>query len=202
MAIAKSYLPLLRLLKDFSEDPKTVELSIVTLSHCLIATLCEDGMKIDAAFGKSLDLQDVVKTVTDALRKPSASRVLVDHSVQLLAVSTFHCKIPPTTVNLLVAGLRTKDWIFRSTCLGGLVRLHANESEPDQRGLDPTKLIACVSKPAPSHLNEILRAYGFEKCETYVTLNTSRDFQRAMMNCVSTGDLYSLGITLAGFILR
>ncbi|KAF7348541.1 Bin3-type SAM domain-containing protein [Mycena venus] len=201
MEIAKSYLPLLQVLKD-AEDPKTIELSIVTLSHCFIAALCDDGMKLNPTLARSLDLKGVVTAVTEALHQPFPSRVLVDHSVQLLAVSTLHCKVPPSTVTFLVAGLRSKDWIFRSTCLGGLIRLHQTEAEPDQRGMDPMKLIACVSKPAPSHLNDILLAYGFEKCETMLTLKTANEFQRAMMNSVSTHDLYTLGITLAGFILR
>ncbi|KAJ7253706.1 hypothetical protein B0H12DRAFT_1116271 [Mycena haematopus] len=202
MEIARSYLPLLRVLKDFPDDPKTVELSIVTLSHCFIAALCDDGVKLDATLGRSLDLKGVVDAITDALRKPSPSHILIDHSLQLLAASTLSYKVPVTTTNFLVAGLRSKDWIFRCTCLGALLRLHQNEAQPDQRELDPMKLIACVSRPAPSHINEILRAYGFEKCETYVTLKTANDFQRAMMSCVSSHDLCSLGLTLAGLILR
>ncbi|KAJ7098295.1 hypothetical protein C8R44DRAFT_811280 [Mycena epipterygia] len=200
--IAKSYLVLVRLLKEFPDDPKTVELSIVTLSHCLMSTISDEGMKIDPRFGESLDLQEVLKIVTETLRKPFPSRVLVDHSVQLLAMSTLHCKVPPSTAHFLVAGLRSTDWIFRCTCLGALVRLHRKQSEPDQRALDPMKLMACASKPAPPHLNEILRAYGFQACETYMTLKTSSEFQQAMMNTISTGDLYTLGITLAGFVLR
>lgn len=200
--IAKSYLVLVRLLKEFPDDPKTVELSIVTLSHCLMSTISDEGMKIDPRLGESLDLQEVLKIVTETLRKPFPSRVLVDHSVQLLAMSTLHCKVPPTTTHFLVAGLRSTDWIFRCTCLGALVRLHRKQSEPDQRALDPMKLMACASKPAPPHLNEILRAYGFQACETYTTLKTSSEFQQAMMNTISTGDLYTLGITLAGFVLR
>ncbi|KAF8217753.1 hypothetical protein K438DRAFT_1656655 [Mycena galopus ATCC 62051] len=202
MEIAKSYRPLLCVMKDFPDDPKAVELSIVTLSHCFVAALCDDGMKLDPRLAKSLDLEGVVKAITDALHKPSASRVLIDHSVQLLAAVTLHCKVPPTTVNFLVAGLRSKDWIFKCTCLGALLRLHQNEAEEDQRGMDPMKFMACVSRPAPSHLNEVLRAYGFEKCETYVTLKTTGEFQRVMMGVVSSHDLYSLGLTLAGFILR
>ncbi|KAJ7731107.1 hypothetical protein DFH07DRAFT_929368 [Mycena maculata] len=202
MKIAKSYLLLLRLLQDFPDDPKTVELSIVVLSHSLISTISDEGIKIDAHLGESLDLRDIVGIVTETLHKPAPSRVLVDHSVQLLASSTLHCKVPPTTVKFLVAGLRSNDWIFRCTCLGGLVRLHRNESEPDQRSLDPMKLMDCVSRPVPSHLNDILQAYGFQRSETLLTVKTAGEFQKAMMNSVSTHDLYTLGIALAGFILR
>ncbi|KAJ6616468.1 hypothetical protein B0H10DRAFT_1949115 [Mycena sp. CBHHK59/15] len=202
MEIAKWYLVLVRLVKEFPDDRKTVELAIVNLSHCLISAISDEGLKVDAHFGDSLELQDVLQGVTDALHRPFPSRVLVDHSVQLLAMSTLHHKVPPTTANFLVAGLRSKDWIFRCTCLGGLVRLHREESEPDQRGLDPMKFMACVQKPIPPHLNEIVRAYGFKECETYLTLNASSEFQSAMMSCVSTGDLYSLGIKIAGLILK
>ncbi|KAJ7484420.1 hypothetical protein FB451DRAFT_1232475 [Mycena latifolia] len=202
MAIAKWYLDLLRIMKQFPDDPKTLELSIVTLSHCLISTLSEDGVKIDHKLGESLDLEDVLEIVTEALRKPFPSRVLVDHSVQLIAMSTLHSRVPPSAARFLVAGLRSKDWIFRCTCVGGLLRLHRNEAESDQRSLDPMRLMAAVSRPAPSHLNEILRAYGFQECETYITMKTAQEFQSAMMSTVRTRDLYSLGILLAGFILR
>ncbi|KAJ7255299.1 hypothetical protein C8J57DRAFT_1346013 [Mycena rebaudengoi] len=202
LEITKWYLDLLRLLKEFPDDPKTVELTIVTLSHCLISTISDEGLKIDPKLGPSLDLQGILKIVTDTLHNPFPSRVLVDHSVQLMAMSTLHSKIPTTTAHFLIAGLRSKDWIFRSTCLGGMVRLHRNDSEPDQRHLDPNKLIECVSKPAPPHLNDILEAYGFQQCETYLTMKTASDFQKAMMGCVRTGDLYSLGLMLASFILR
>ncbi|KAJ6469483.1 hypothetical protein C8R45DRAFT_1017230 [Mycena sanguinolenta] len=204
MEIARTGSPaLFRSLREFPQDHQTVELAIVTLSHCFIAALCDDGVKLDPSLAKSLDLKSAVDAITDALhRLASPSRVLIDHSVQLLAATTLHCKVPPSTVNFLVAGLRSKDWVYRCICLGALLRLHQNEAEEDQRGMDPMRLMACVSRPAPSHLNEILRAYGFEKCETYVTFKTSNEFQRAMMNCVSSHDLYSLGLTLAGFILR
>ncbi|KAJ7512500.1 hypothetical protein B0H11DRAFT_1951488 [Mycena galericulata] len=200
--IAKWYLDLLRLLKKFPDDPKTVELSIVTLSHCLISTVSDEGLKIDPRFAESLDLREVVQVTTDALRKPSPSRSLVDHGVQLLAMSTLHCKVPPTTANFLVAGLRSKDWIFRSTCLGALLRLHRNEAEQDQRAFDPMKFMACMSRSVPPHLNNILRAYGFQQCETYLTVQTASEFQQAMINSVQTHDLYALGITLASLILR
>ncbi|KAJ7698629.1 hypothetical protein B0H17DRAFT_1006605 [Mycena rosella] len=203
MEIAKSgYLILLRILQEYPDDPKTVELSIVTLSHCLISTISDEGVKIDRHLGESLDLTDILKIVTDTIRRPFPSRILVDHSVQLLAMSTLHSDVPPTSARFLVAGLRSKDWIFRCTCLGGLVRLHRKQSESDQRALDPMKLMAAVSRPAPPHLSEILRAYGFQQCEAYLTMKTASDFQSAMMNCVSTRDLYSLGLSLASFILR
>ncbi|KAJ7150977.1 hypothetical protein C8R43DRAFT_1005813 [Mycena crocata] len=202
LEIARSYQVLVRLLREFPDDPKTVELATVTLSHCLISTISDEGMRLDPQFAPSLDLQDVVKMVTDTLRKPAPSRTLVDHGVQLLAVSTLHCEMPQTTINFLTAGLRSRDWIFRCTCLGGLVRLHRRESEPDQRSLDPMKLMSVAYNRAPPQLNDILVAYGFPRCETYLTMKTATDYQKAMMDVVRTHDLYSLGIVLAGFILR
>ncbi|KAJ7089251.1 hypothetical protein B0H15DRAFT_840062 [Mycena belliarum] len=202
MEISKWYRDLLRVLKEFSDDPKTIELSIITLSHCIVAALSEDGIKADPKLGESLDLKDVAGTVTDALHKPFPSRVLVDHSVPLIAVSTLNSQAPPSAVKFLVAGLRSKDWIFRCTCLGGLFLLHREEAESDQRLLDPTKMMMAMSRPAPPHLNAILSSYGFQQCESYLTMKTANDFQTAMMDCIRTRDLYSLGILLAEFILR
>ncbi|KAK7059703.1 hypothetical protein R3P38DRAFT_2495642 [Favolaschia claudopus] len=203
LALAKlAHKPLLNAMESFPEDPRTVESAIVTLSHCLIAALSDDGMKLEPGLSKSLDLETAVIAVTEALHKPFVSRILVDHSVQLLAAATLHYKVPPSTTRFLVAGLRSNDWVLRCTCLGGIIRLHQRDCEPDQRFSDPMKLIACASRPAPSHLNDILRAYGFERCEITITLKTTTEFQRAMMDCVSSHDLYSLGLKIAGFILR
>ncbi|KAJ6491306.1 hypothetical protein C8R47DRAFT_976831 [Mycena vitilis] len=199
MEIAKSYQPLLRLLQEFPEDPEIVDPCITILSHSLIATMGDDGTKLDPTFIESCDLMGIAKAVTEGLRK-SPSRVSIEHAGQLLNVMAQYCKVPPTTVNFLIAGLRSKDWVFRCTCLGGLVRLHQREEEPDLMKMDPRVLIDCVSKPAPSHLNDILRAYGFQRCETTMHLQTSLANQRAMMSCASTRDLYTLGVTLAGFI--
>ncbi|KAJ6491308.1 hypothetical protein C8R47DRAFT_1214699 [Mycena vitilis] len=201
MEVAKSYRTLLRLLKECQEDHLNVDRCINILSHSFIAALGDEGAKTDPKFIESCDLVDVAQTVTEALRK-SPSRFSLDHTAQLLNVMTLHCKVPPTTVNFLVAGLRSQDLTLRCTCLGALVRLHEKESELDRRIVDPRTLMECVTKPAPSHLNEILRAYGFQRCDTYITVQMTSDYQGAMMNCASTRDLYTLGLTLAEFITR
>ncbi|KAJ7698664.1 hypothetical protein B0H17DRAFT_1328545 [Mycena rosella] len=160
MEIAKSgYLLLLRILKEYPDDLKTVELSIVTLSYCLISSISDEGVKIDPHLGSGPNGHP-----EDSDRHSRSPPVF--------------CDVPPTSARSL------------------------KQSESDQRALDPMKLVAAVSRPVPPHLSEILRAYGFPQCETYLTMKTASNFQSAMMNCVSTRDLYSFGLSLAIFILR
>ncbi|KAJ7054434.1 hypothetical protein C8F01DRAFT_1163333 [Mycena amicta] len=194
--------PLLQVMKDFPEDQRSVKQAIITISHCVTAALSEDGVKKDPRLGKSLPLDDTVKAFTDALRQPSPGYELVQHAINFLAVSSQHCKLPQSTLNLLVAGLRSKDWVFRGTCLGGLVRLHIHGAEDDQRLLDPMALMRAATQAPPPHLNEILMAYGFNKCEIFIQTKTSGDFQKAMMGVLQTKDMYTLGKTLAEIILR
>ncbi|KAJ7636952.1 hypothetical protein FB45DRAFT_977452 [Roridomyces roridus] len=202
VAIAKHYPVLLRVLKDLPDDERAVELSVITLSHCLTAAFSDEGKQVDPQFTPTADLRGIVEAVTTAFRRAAPSRTLSDHAVKLLSISTLHCQVPPATVDCLVAGLRSKDWIVRSTCLGGLIDIHQKDAEEDQRHLDPMKLMQAVMRPAPSHLSQISGAYGFQRCETYLTLHSSREHQSAMMKAAQTHDLYVLGLSLAGLIPR
>ncbi|KAF7318261.1 Bin3-type SAM domain-containing protein [Mycena chlorophos] len=193
--------PLLQVIKDFPDDRNAVRLAIITISHCLSACLT-DGTEKNPHIAESLPLLEAVAALTDALRQPNPGYELVQHAIEFLAVSSQHCKLPQSTINLLVAGLRCKDWVFRATCLGGLVRMHAQGAQDDQRSMDPNAVMRCGSQTPPSRLHDIMREYGMEKCETRITLKTSMDYQKAMTDVVRDYDMYGLGKKLAEIILR
>jgi len=203
--IARETPTLIRLIQEHPDDIKVAELSIVTISHAVCAvTNVEDNP--DTKFLTSLNMPNVLRVVTDTLRKPTAPHYLVNHAAALLAGSTLYCskecKGCPSMVTFLVAGLRSIDAAFRCLCLGGLIRLHRMEAEHDQRLHDPRKMVACIERGFPPDLSEILMDYGPDRCDTVNILKTSAENQRAMMTVAQDHDIYALALKLAPLIIR
>lgn len=204
--IAKHANALTKLMQEHPEDDKVAELSVTTLAHSVVA-VCEGGAApANPKVLSSLDMPTILQEVLKAVKRPASTSYTLDHAVELFAMGTLHAsaayKAYPPAVNLLVAGLRSKDWVIRCTCLGGLIRLHRHEAEDDQRGLDPNIFIGAIQRGFPGHLSDVLMAYGPTDCDIYLTLQTSTDFQKAMVACAQNKDLYRLGLKLAEFILR
>ncbi|CAK5268828.1 unnamed protein product [Mycena citricolor] len=193
---------LLKTMADLPDDGQAVSLAVATLSHCILAAVDEPGEEKDLDLIKRLPLRDIVLTVTHALRRHPRDRQMQEHAISLLANCTMHCDVPPTTVNLLVAGLRSRDWTLRCICLGGLVRLHRESSEEDIQMFDPNNLIQAAQKGAPGPVADILSAYGVLRCETTLTAQCTVAFQRTMYKILDDHDLYALGLTIAGLIVR
>ncbi|KAF7323691.1 Bin3-type SAM domain-containing protein [Mycena kentingensis (nom. inval.)] len=192
---------LLTVLNDLPADSQTVELAIVTLEHCMHPILADDATPACQRIKGSLPLLETVKVLTEVLRRRAADYNLVSHAIGYIALTAHHVKLPETTLKLFVAGLRSKDWVFRGTCLGALVRIHREGAEDDVRHIDPHALLRCASNPAPPKLNDILMDYGFDKTELYTHLKTQGVYMKAMMGSVSNRDLYALGKVLANIIL-
>lgn len=205
MEIAKYSSTLVKLIEEFSDDKSVVEPAIATLAHCANTVFGENSLA-DSKLLASLDIWTIVKVVTENARKEWASAHLINHAVSLLPMSTLHatdaCKSYPPMIRFLVAGLRSKDWVTRCICLGGIIRLHRKESEPDTRLLDPMAFIAAIQRGFPPHLQNLMLTYGLMRCDTYLTLSTSRDFQQAIISSAHNHDLYALGLKMAEFILR
>ncbi|KAF8067865.1 hypothetical protein FPV67DRAFT_1562105 [Lyophyllum atratum] len=196
---------LTKLIDQFPDDQTIAELVITVLSHS-ISGVVEGERPSDPALLASLDLRSIFKVVTENAKKEWASQYLINHAIGLLSIATLNaadiCKAYPPMLKFLVAGLRSADWVTRCTCLGGIIRLHRNESETDMRTLDPNKFLACIQRGFASHLQDRLVDYGFPRCDTYLTLATSRDYQQAMMGYTQDHDLHALGLKLAEFIIR
>ncbi|KAG5716224.1 hypothetical protein E4T56_gene10733 [Termitomyces sp. T112] len=81
--------------------------------------------------------------------------------------------------------------VVRCTSLGGIIRLHRKNSEVDMRALDPMKFMACIQRGfPPPDLQERMMDYGLQNCDTFLTLSTSRDFQKAMMDSIKDRNMY------------
>ncbi|RDB27508.1 hypothetical protein Hypma_003895 [Hypsizygus marmoreus] len=203
--IARHTAKLTKLVEQFPDDENLIELVITIISHS-VSTVVEGDRPADPALLASLDMRTVLKLTTENTKKEWATPYLINHAMVLLAMSTLHasaaCKGYPPMQKFLVAGLRSTDWVTRCTCLGGVIRLHRAESERDMRALDPYKFLEHIQRGFAPHLQDRMSAYGFPRCDTYLTLKTSRDYQNAMMTCAQDKNLYSLGLQLAEFILR
>ncbi|KAG6907808.1 hypothetical protein DXG01_007290 [Tephrocybe rancida] len=196
---------LLRVIDQFPDDKIIGELVVTVLSHSISGVV--DGDKItDPALFASIDLRTILKVVTDNSKKEWASPYLINHALSLLATCTLNasvvCKAYPPMLRYLIAGLRSPDWVTRCTSLGGVIRLHRSESEVDMRTLDPMKFMACIQRGFAGHLQDRMMDYGLPRCDTFLTLSTSRDFQQAMMTCAQDHNVYSLGLKMAEYILR
>lgn len=103
-------------------------------------------------------------------------------------------------IDFLIACIRSADMHSRFYALGAVIRL--NIPEPEKMVSDPGALLAAMQRGLPSHLEELLVDYGPARCESMLTLRSSAEYQKAMMQCLQDHDLYKLGLTLAELIPR
>ncbi|KAH9849548.1 hypothetical protein C2E23DRAFT_870488 [Lenzites betulinus] len=203
--IARKNPILVKLMEAHQDDPKVLELATVTMAHATSAVLGNEDPP-DVGLVKEIQVRSVLKTTVENVRKPIASHYMIDHALGLLTSATRHCpqecKDTPSMLTLLVSYLRSENLITRCGALGGLIRLTANECEPDRQNFDPQRLIAAVQRRFPEHLSELMMDYGFERCDTTLTLRSTADYQQAMVRCAQDHDLYALGRTLAMLIQR
>lgn len=205
--IAKQATVLTKLIRDFPDDPKIAELGVTTIAHSVTSVVEGGATPANPRILKMLDIVDILRTVIETVKKPYRHpRAIIEHGVEVVAMASMHCadafKTYPGAIQFLVAGLRSQDWVCRCTCLGGIIRLHRLEAEDDQRMLDPNRFMGALMRGVPSHLGDIMMSYGPTRCEIYMTLTCSKDFQNAMMVCAQDKNLYSLGLKLAALILK
>ncbi|EMD40212.1 hypothetical protein CERSUDRAFT_112416 [Gelatoporia subvermispora B] len=203
--IAQEAPRLVRLMEEQLDDTKLVELCIVTLAHSVGTTVGSDD-KFNMKVIKPSDMRKLLEVTIKCIQNPSASHYMIDHALSLLCCVTLRfpteCKDTPSMLKFLVACLRSTNICARSSAIGALIRLHNSEAELDRPVMDPIKLMATAGRRWPDNLVDDLMDYGFNRCETIVTLTTMREYQNAMMEVVQTGDLRALGRTLASFITR
>ncbi|KAJ8509407.1 hypothetical protein ONZ45_g8429 [Pleurotus djamor] len=202
--IARHSPKLVQLMQELPDDTKVIELCIVILSHSIVAVVAETEPPSNKAL-REIALPAVLNTTIDNLRKPTTTHNAINHAIPLLSTPTMNCpkicKDIPSLIKFLVAGLRSADWITRSSCLGGLLRLHAAESQLDRADIDPQRMIA-AAKAFPPHIQDIFMAYGVTNTDYYQLVLTSRDNQQAFMQCAQDHNLYSLAIKLGECIGR
>ena len=207
MEIGKQANVLTKLIRDFPDDPKIAELAVATIAHSVTTVVEGASTPANPEILGTLDIVDILRTVIETMKKPyRRPRSIIEHGVAFVATATMHCthafKTYPAAIRFLVAGMRSQDWVCRCTCLGGIIRLHCLEAEDDQRMLDPNRFISALQRGVPSFLGDIMMRYGPTRCEIYMTLSCSKDFQNAMIVCAQDRNLYSLGLKLAALILK
>lgn len=196
-----------KLIRDFPDDETIIELSITVLSHSVVAVVEGDARPQFPDVLKSLDMVDIIKTTLENIKRPVWDpRALLEHSINLITMSSLNApyafKAYPAAISFMTAGIRSKDWVTRSACLGGLIRLYRTESEPDQSTFDAMGFVNACQRQIPAHINAVLMAYGPMRCEIYVTTSCINEFQKAMFEVAGTHDLYKLGLKQANLILK
>ncbi|KAG2137433.1 uncharacterized protein EDB93DRAFT_766241 [Suillus bovinus] len=196
---------LLKVIQENPDDLWAAEMAISTMAHAIGAAINQEDVPAPK-YIKAANIKVLIPVIIDFMRKPGVTIQLLHHGLELLTHPVLHCwsecKDNSALQNLLVACLRSADLTVRVSALGGLLRLEALSSEEDQRHFDPHKLMAAIERRFPDHLVDILTDYGTMRCETFLTMTSTADNQKAMMKCAQDKDLYSLGLKLAELITR
>ncbi|KAJ4496420.1 hypothetical protein C8R41DRAFT_826368 [Lentinula lateritia] len=209
--ISKLTPALVGLLEEHSDDENIAELIITIFSHSVVPVLVklsdtQQDNQSDVALLKTLDMARVIKQVTLQIKKPFASKFLIEHAARMLSLSADTCSeamfANPSSVHFLVAGLRSTEWEYRTTCLNGVLRLFRMKAETDTRNLDLRTFFQHARKRLPDHLMDILGDYGLLRSETIIMKTTESQFQRAIMSVLQDRDLHKLGLILADLIVQ
>ncbi|KIY63600.1 hypothetical protein CYLTODRAFT_425967 [Cylindrobasidium torrendii FP15055 ss-10] len=208
VAVASQANNIAQTLLDFPDDRVGAELSVAVLSHSLVAVVFFEKQSIDQKLFNSLNMQLIFRSVIAASKHKAASPYIIGHASELITMATLNCTKAchdvPETISLLVAGLRSKDWSHRCSCLGGLIRLPRRDAEDDTRNLDPQRLMDSVRRGFPDNIADILMNYGTTSCDTYITLQSTSEFTKAMTTYSQdrNRDIYPLALKIAELIPR
>ena len=201
---------LIRLMEEFPDDGEVNEMVIVTLAHSIPSVVNdeESSPSIQRQNMSKLDIPAIMRLLLRNLRKPNPSPYLLSHALELLSACSLSCaqeiKAFPSLISLLTACLRSEDLTLRSTSLLGVFHIYHKESVIDRGNLDPKVFMSAIQRGFPPELNDVLMAYGPQRCDTYLILQATSEFQKAMLACVQEGTqgLYKLGLKLSELILR
>ncbi|EMD40211.1 hypothetical protein CERSUDRAFT_122273 [Gelatoporia subvermispora B] len=205
--IARQAPRLVRLMEEFPDDIKLLELCIVTLGHSVGNVLDTYDTTIPNVVTSS-DMRKILEITTRSIKQPTASYYMFDHALSLLSGATCRfqeeCKATPAMLSLCVACLRSTNICMRGTAMDALIRVQFSGSETEGAVVDLRMLMTPDGKQRrwPDHLVDVLMDYGFSRCETIIYLNTMREYQATMMGFLQARDPRALGRTLAGFITR
>ena len=196
---------LVKLVQDFPDDPKAVEMAIVTMDHATEAVVGNEDPP-SPAFVKEVDVQSVLAVIVTALRKPTVSHVLVTHALNLIVCAPQHCPAQCKAVRglttLIAAFLRSDNISIRTIALRGILRLPIAECEPDAMHFDPQHLIAAATAGPPAHLRQILLDYGPDRSDVNVMLESMAAYTKAIMRAMQDRDMYALGKKLEDLTQR
>ncbi|KAI8982925.1 hypothetical protein BD414DRAFT_508631 [Trametes punicea] len=136
----------------------------------------------------------LIKVVQDHSNGPKVAELVIStvtHAKEAVVASpTQHCpqdcKAVPSMLNFIAAMTWSKNYQLPRGSV------HRDSPPADSR---------CPA-PNPKHLSDILMDYGPEKAEMSLTVSTSIDYQKAMMQAVQDRDMYALEKKLSDIIQR
>nr|GAT49262.1 SET and MYND-domain-containing protein 3 [Mycena chlorophos] len=205
MEVAKAACrPLLRILKDGSDDPDTPQLAVRALAHSILGAVSIEGKKIEPSLPASLPLAEVAQAFLDALRGPHATPEMVGHIPISLVEMSKDIKLTKPMLDLLVAGLRFEGWYARTRCLSGLLVHYIPQSIIDPRTVAPTTALECVSHiaNAPTNVRETMQAWGLQKTVMFTMVASNREFAAALGPVYASGSgMYEAGKKIAELVV-
>jgi hypothetical protein len=196
---------IVKVLKDNPDDLHAAEFAISSLAHAVTASI-DEPQRPAAKYIKALQLPTLLPLVLDFVAKPGASLQLLHHALEFCGHLTQHCTheclAHPAVVDFLIAAIRSPDLHSRFYALGAVIRLHKSSPDPEILFNDPGILMDAMQRGLPDHLSELIVNYGTARCESTMTLRSSAEYQKAMIECAHNRNIYKLGLTLAELIPR
>jgi hypothetical protein len=192
---------LVQSLEDYPTDLVGAEHIIGTVSHCMIASCTIDESPFKQSILRVIDFPKLVRATMALLKRPGISDILMQHAADMINSIAFTHKAScrdKTVVNFMVAGLRSKDWSFRSVCFGSIQNLYHSCSMAEYADIDPFSLLGGI----PPRQVELLKDYGVEKSDSAIAREALADCQSAMKQCAQDKDYCALGMKLYELILR
>lgn len=192
-----------RLMKDFPTDARINELAVTIIAHATGAVINE--REIPNSTKRLIDMREFLKLLVDAMKRPDADFLLINHAVSFLTSATIHFHremlVNKDVLSFLVACLRSTDLSIRCNAMASIMRLNAPASEENDRYFDPRKYMTCASRQPPDDLQDIMVDYGVPRCEIAGTLAATAKYTKAMTAVAQDSDLYKLGRELVQIIL-
>lgn len=194
---------LLDLVAASPEDGVLAELSVSVLGHSVTAIVGDHKHTPSSTTMKVLDYTRVLKqTVTTLYKFPTS--IVVGHAMQMFASGTLNAPEAytsvPSALEFLVAGLNSSDHILRTNCLNGIVQRFERNAQDDEHHMDPAKIVYVQRFGYPSHLQDIIVKYGYERSELRLNTQSQSIFVDAIYKAAADHDILALGRTIAGLI--
>ncbi|TDL20730.1 hypothetical protein BD410DRAFT_871424 [Rickenella mellea] len=203
LSIATRAATLIELAEQHVDDAEFTNTAISVLVRVALTVLADT--QPDAAMVDSLHVPTLLRIVVARLRTPSVTGPVVCSSISLLRSAAHHCSKEmwafPQAVGLLVASLRSPDMKMRCLALSGIKCLH-DSADSSMKGLDTHTIATNILNGIPTHLNNLVMAYGRERTDIFMTLRGDMEYQETMLKLPENRDWYTLGRIIVRIILQ
>lgn len=185
-----------------SEDVTLVELVLSILAQALRATLLTEALP-STSFMDRLELHSAIEVVYSILRRPRISYCMLSYAIDIAAAftmihTTHHLDIR-ALATFLGAFARCSNIRTRAIVVSSIMRLSAGDDEELSPSFSQARLEDLVNDGMPIHLADRLKAFGYERSEILLILESSYRFRCLMAEAEARmdDDLRTLGRELA-----